>query len=84
MPENDLQARPVYHLKRESIEAHLTIVFPALAVSQWIENQTGWGIARFVRITRRYRTVQARAGQHILTAALTQALDTINALDGAH
>jgi hypothetical protein len=28
MPESDLQARPVYHRKRDSIEAHLTIVFP--------------------------------------------------------
>jgi hypothetical protein len=37
----DLQARPVYHHKRESIEAHLSIVFAALAVSHWIEHQTG-------------------------------------------
>jgi hypothetical protein len=33
MQESDLQAQPVYHLKRDSIEAHLTIVFAALAVS---------------------------------------------------
>jgi hypothetical protein len=33
MPESDLQARPVYHRKRDSIEAHLTTVFAALAVS---------------------------------------------------
>jgi len=26
-----MQARPVYHHKRESVEAHLTIVFAALA-----------------------------------------------------
>ena len=37
MSKHDLQARPVYHHKRESIEAHLTIVFAALAVSHWIE-----------------------------------------------
>jgi len=40
MSKHDLQARPVYHHKRESIEAHLTIVFAALAVSHWIEHQT--------------------------------------------
>ena len=64
MSKHDLQARPIYHHKRESIEAHLTIVFAALAVSHWIEHQTGWSIKKFVRTTRRYRTVQIRAGQH--------------------
>ena len=33
MSKHDLQARPVYHHTRDSIEAHLTIVFAALAVS---------------------------------------------------
>ena len=42
-------ARPVYHRKRDSIEAHLTIVFAALAVSHWIETTTGWSIKKFVR-----------------------------------
>jgi hypothetical protein len=42
MSKHDLQARPIYHHKRESIDAHLTIVFAALAVSRWIENRTGW------------------------------------------
>jgi hypothetical protein len=37
MSKHDLQARPVYHHTRESIEAHLTIVFAALAVSHFIE-----------------------------------------------
>jgi transposase len=42
MSKHDLRARPVYHHKRDSIEAHLTIVFAALAVSHWLEHQTGW------------------------------------------
>src|SRR6266567_7673578 len=42
MSKHDLQARPIYHRKRDSIEAHLTIVFAALAVSRWIEDRTGW------------------------------------------
>jgi Transposase DDE domain len=69
MSKHDLQARPIYHHKRESIEAHLTIVFAALAVSHYIETQTGWSIKKFVRTTRRYRTVQIKAGRQILTAA---------------
>jgi transposase len=69
MSKHDLRARPIYHHKRESIDAHLTIVFAALAVSRYIEDRTGWSIKKFVRTARRYRTVQIRAGQHILTAA---------------
>jgi hypothetical protein len=84
MAKSDLQARPVYHRKRYSIEAHLTIVFAALAVSRWIERQTGWSIRKFVKTARRYRTIQIQAGPHTITAAdpipgeLRQALDAIN------
>jgi hypothetical protein len=84
MSKSDLQARPVYHRKRDSIEAHLTIVFAALAVGRWIEAQTGWSIRKFVKTARRYREIQIKAGQHVITAAdpiaddLRQALDAIN------
>ena len=37
MSKSDLQAKPIYHRKRDSIEAHLSIVFAALAVTRWIE-----------------------------------------------
>lgn len=47
MSKHDLQARPIYHHKRESIDAHLTIVFAAMAVSHWIEHQTGRSIKKF-------------------------------------
>ena len=69
MSKHDLQARPIYHHKRESIEAHLSIVFAALAVSHWIEHQTGCSIKKFVQTLRRYRTVTIRAGNHTLIAA---------------
>ena len=35
MAKSDLQARPIYHRTRDSIEAQLTIVFAALVVSRW-------------------------------------------------
>ena len=69
MSKHDLQARPIYHHIRESIEAHLSIVVAALAISHWIEHQTGWSIKKFVRTARRYRTVKIKAGAQILTAA---------------
>jgi transposase len=84
MSKTDLAARPIYHHTRESIEAHLSIVFAALAVSRWIEKTTGWSIKRFVTTTRRYRTIQIQAGPHTITAAdpipddLRTALDTIH------
>ena len=89
MSKHDLQARPIYHHNRESIDAHLTIVFAALAVSHYIEHQTGWSIKKFVRTTRRYRTVKIKAGNQTLTAAdplsddLRAALIKIRA-DGVH
>ncbi len=54
---------------RESIDAHLNIVFAALAVTRLIETRTGWSIKKFVQTARRYRTVQIRAGNQLLTAA---------------
>jgi hypothetical protein len=86
MSKHDLQARPIYHHKRESIEAHLSIVFAALAVSHWIERQTGWSIKKFVQALRRYRTVTIRVGNHSITAVdplpaeLQEALVTITSL----
>jgi hypothetical protein len=68
MSKHDLQARPIYHHKRESIEAHLAVVFAALAVTHEIEAQTGWSIKRFVQTARRYRTIAIRAGAQIITA----------------
>ena len=87
MSKHDLQARPIYHRTRDSIEAHLTVVFAAMAVSHWIEHQTGWSTKKFVRTARRYRTVQIRAGHQTLTAAdplpddLAEALAKINSHD---
>jgi hypothetical protein len=91
MAKSDLQARPVYHRTRDSIEAHLTIVLAALAVSRWIEHATGWSIRKFVKTARRYRTIQIQAGDHLITAAdplpgdLRQAIAAIsNAAPLAH
>jgi len=69
MSKHDLRARPIYHHKRESIQAHLAVVFAALAVTHEIETRTGWSIKKFVRTARRYRTVTIDAGGgHSITA----------------
>jgi hypothetical protein len=51
-----------------SIEAHLSIVVAALAVSHRVDHQTSWSIKKFVRTARRYRTVKIKAGNQMLTA----------------
>jgi Transposase DDE domain len=84
MSKHDLQARPIYHHQRDSIEAHLSIVFAALAVSRWIEAQTGWSIRKFVRTARRYRTIAIQAGDHTITAADPLPSDLRDALDHIH
>ena len=90
MSKHDLAGRPIYHRKRESIDAHLTTVFAALAVSRLIEHRTGWSIRRFVRTARRFRTVQIRIGDHLLTAQdplptdLRDALTAITKPGSAH
>jgi len=56
MAKSDLKARPIFHRKREAIEAHLTIVFTGLAVSRRIEWLTGISIKRFIRSLRPIRS----------------------------
>jgi hypothetical protein len=90
MSKSDLQARPIYHRKKDSINAHLTVVFAALAVTRWIEDQTGWSIKKFIRTARRYRNIQIQAGEHIITAEdplpkeLAQALDKVKRVNARH
>jgi hypothetical protein len=84
MSKHDLQARPIYHRTRDSIDAHLTIVFAALAVSRWIEHTTGWSIRKFVKTARRYRTIEIQAGAHTITAADPVPDDLRDALDRIH
>lgn len=56
MAKSDLKARPIYHCKRDAIEAHLTIVLAALAKSRNIEYQTGISIKKFVKVMRPLRS----------------------------
>lgn len=36
MSKTDLRARPIFHHTRDAIEAHLTIVFAALAMARYM------------------------------------------------
>jgi len=56
MAKSDLKARPIYHRKRDAIEAHLTIVLAALAISRNIESLAGVSIKQFVKLLRPIRS----------------------------
>lgn len=90
MAKSDLAARPIYARTRDSIEAHLSIVFAAMAVGRWIEETTSWSLKKFIQTTRRYRTIEIQAGQHTLTAAdplpenLATALESIKTRAAGH
>lgn len=55
MSKSDLKARPIFHHKRDSIEAHLTIVLAALAIGKTIENRIGMSIKKLVKLLRPIR-----------------------------
>jgi hypothetical protein len=90
MSKHDLAARPIYHHKRGSIEAHLTMCSPRSPWAGSSEDRPGWSIRKFVQTARRHRTVQIRAGSQLLTAEdpipddLRDALARISRSDGAH
>jgi transposase len=56
MSKSDLKARPIFHHKQEAIEAHLTIVFAALAVGKTIEELSGMSLKHFIKILRPIRS----------------------------
>jgi hypothetical protein len=68
MAKTDLRARPVFHRQRDSIQAHLTIVFAALAISRHLQQQSGVSIKKLIRTLRPLRTVQIEIGGHTITA----------------
>jgi len=63
----DLRARPMFHHQNDSIQAHLTIVFTALAVARHLQDVTGISIRKLVRALRPLRDITIRiAGNEII------------------
>lgn len=79
---SDLKARPVFHHKRESIDAHLTIVFAALAISRHIEDVTKISIRKFVQKLEPIRTgiISINGARQILKPWVPQEISTLLAL----
>ncbi len=56
MSKKDLAARPMFVRTRDATEAHLTIVFTALALSREVQNRTGLAIRNVIRQLRPLRS----------------------------
>jgi hypothetical protein len=56
MSKTDLRARPIFARTKDAIEAHLTIVFTALAVSREVQNRTGLALRNLIRQLRPLRS----------------------------
>ena len=79
MSKSDLRARPIFHHTRDAIEAHLTIVFAALAIARYLQNATGMSIKKIVHALRPLQQVTVRiAGhEHLAQDPLTPAAESI-------
>ncbi|GAA1563344.1 IS1634 family transposase [Brevibacterium picturae] len=62
----DLRARPIFHRTRDAIEAHLTVVFTALAVSRFMQEATGWSLKKIVTTMRPLREFVGEIDGHEL------------------
>jgi hypothetical protein len=56
MSKSDLKARPIFHHKEDSIEAHLTIVMAGMAVAKIMEEKSGMAIKKIVKLLKPLRT----------------------------
>jgi hypothetical protein len=56
MSKTDLAAQPMFARKRDATEAHLTIVFTALAVAREAQDRTGLAIRNVIRQLRPLRS----------------------------
>jgi len=81
MVKSDLRARPVFHQQRDAIEAHLTVVFAALAIARHLQAATGVTIKKIVRALRPLRTVTIQIGKQTITAAPLVGPDAREILD---
>lgn len=64
MSKTDLRARPIFHRTKDGTDAHLTIVFAALAVSRYMYSKTGTTAPKIVEILRPIQEVTMTIAGH--------------------
>ena len=81
MSKTDLRARPMFHHTREAIEAHLTIVFTALAISRYLYATTGYTLKRLINALKPLKDVTINLNGHEITATPKPGDDAKNILN---
>ena len=84
MSKTDLRARPMFHRTRDAIEAHLTIVFTALAVSREVQARTSLAIRNVIRQLRPLRSATIAINGAIQTFAPAIPTEQQAILDAIH
>ena len=64
MSKTDLKARPMFHHTRDAIEAHLTIVFAALALSRYLHTTTGLTVRKILHTLKPIQQITVRIAGH--------------------
>lgn len=79
MTKSDLAARPIFARTRNAIEAHLTIVFTALAVSRAVQTRTGLSLRRVLRTLKPLRSavIETNGATQTLPPALGPAATAV-------
>src|SRR5690625_7954106 len=67
MSKTDLRARPMFHHTRQAIEAHLTVIFTALAIARYMQTQTGVSLKRIITTLKPLREFTGQLGDHEIT-----------------
>lgn len=79
MSKTDLRARPMFVRTKDAIEAHLTVVFTALAVSREVQHRTGLAIRNVTRQLRPLRsaTILSNGAEQTIPPAIPAQQQTL-------
>ena len=81
---SDLMARPMYHKLDESIKAHICLVFASLAITKFIEIETGLSHKRIIAVCSKLLThtvINTTTGESIEKETKLMNSDTMAVLD---
>lgn len=81
MAKSDLKARPIFHRKKDSIDAHLTIVMAAMATGHVLEQASGLSLKRLTRTLKKYRSSTIEVAGRTVHAQSPVPADVQNILD---
>lgn len=69
MTKSDLRARPIFHREKDSIDAHLTVVFASLAIGRHLQELSGVPLKRLITDLKAIRSAKVLINGQVLTFA---------------